>query len=184
MTEGINVGDKLYHLTSDRALESIEREGLIPHSLFSALLYRGSKKYKNEYYYASYFTVCGVKEQFVDWKEYGLFEDLFERMQERSSSGKVVLLSFPIETDDSVFVADHSHLSPKRFKELYGEDLWRMPGLVSLNRGQSIRLNKHGGLYTDSLTKLQDYDGSFELPEVWYPHKVPVEQITLEEVLE
>ena len=68
------------------------------------------------------------------------------------------------------------NFSPKRTKELYGEDFFH--GLIS---GSSSRDNKdlHDamGMYYNSTIKLEDYSGNYNVPEIWIPNRIPLSEI-------
>lgn len=137
---------------------------------------------------APYITTANSRD-FTTWKEYGLFDDLMIQVGRRSS-GAAVLLSFPIEDYERTYVLDHSHLSPKTFLELYGEDLWAQKfGLINLSMAGSRDDQRKRKIfyrqtekYADTAIKLSKYDGSFKVPELWVRQIIPWNKIRLEAV--
>ncbi len=184
------IGSRLYHLTHEDDWNWMQKNietGLRPQSIPNTWLHfeRRTPQLKGKL-----FTVCGVTKDFEDWKEHGLFDYLIEHIgQYDRDYGKILQLSFPIEQEDSVYVVDHSRISPKTFRELYGVDIWYLRGIreafsESQRRTWFEHLSpiwfKHLAEYSNSLVALQEYNGSFALPEVWYPHRVPLEKIKVE----
>jgi len=196
MTKGITIGDRSYHLTNEYSWKWIQRRGLIPMTISWNEKEDFSKEpwnidFDDSYFWNGGYIVCSITKDFSDWKEHDLYESLIAYVKRKDTimKNRVFLLSFPIIQTEGVYVRDHTLLSPKVQKERFGKNLRELafthePGERGFRGKDFENWRSCFNHYVSSTTELDHYDGSFELPEVWYPHKVPVEQITLEEVLE
>jgi hypothetical protein len=131
------------------------------------------------------YTVCAVTKDFAEWKEYGLYKRLIKHVC-RDFKQEIVLLDFPIENKEKIYIREHANLSPKRFFELCGSDLFRFfdgESAETLSKEECRLFNSQLRKYFASTVPLKDYDCSFQLPEIWYPHKVSADDIVVEEVL-
>lgn len=172
----IGVGSRVYHLTAQGKLDYIEASCLAPMTYSSNVMSRklgvGSRRH----------IVCGVTDDFSDWEKYGLLDHLIIHVQTFSS--KISKLSFVLEDVKDCFAAEHSHVSPKRFVEVCGEDLWKKVKnrnlFGSLNKNQEKIWYKQNEKYDKSVVYVSEYKGDYELPEIWYPHAVHFDKITVE----
>ncbi|MBS3056348.1 MAG: hypothetical protein J4473_02840 [Candidatus Aenigmarchaeota archaeon] len=162
---------RLYHLVSKSVLDRIKEVG-----------YLEPRTETNDDFHPGVFIVCGAAPDFNEWKEYGLFETLTRKVK-RGSNG-VVILSFPV-SDENFYFREHAHISPKRFLELYGKDLWSIHMYGSdtaeiIGEEDYRNFQRQRDLYLSSWISGSEYDNSYSVPEVWYPDKVPLEKIKLE----
>ncbi|MBI5066239.1 hypothetical protein HZA97_08445 [Candidatus Woesearchaeota archaeon] len=177
----ISVGSRVYHMTNEDNWERIQRDGFLkPCSVVKPPTY----EYLIEDFYFGTFIVCGVNKNFDEWKEHLLFDYL--KTYITKNRAKLVTLSFPLKNISGIYVREHAHFSPKIFLELCGQDLWSLVfGHDQLLEEDKRELFNSQRLLRDhSVVKLADYSGMYKVPELWYPHPVPVDKITVEGVLE
>ena len=118
--------------------------------------------------------IVGVPEpNHSGWAKYGLLKPLIEY-----STGEV-LLSFPVGDRSGVFVREHKHWSPKECVDLYGVDFFGLHRAKKLTLEQlnDKRLKTQIAKYYNSAVQLRRYDGSYEVPEIWFPHQVSLSMI-------
>lgn len=171
---------KIYHYTTPRGLEKIEKAGFL-FPLTSPLRRGPSNKSINAYvesnpdFFGRKHIVAGVNSpSFQKWKDFDIHDRLVEyiaRMSTYINSSYLYLLSFPVEVVPDAYILDHAHDSPKRFQELYGS-----PNNVTLQRYEYLTQLER---YYRSAVKLSDYSGKYKVPEIWIPHPVRYEDITI-----
>jgi hypothetical protein len=185
LEQRIGVGSKLYHLTSAGNLEYIKTSGLKPRSLTSYDMACALNKDSALPRYSALekYVVCSATEDFSDWKKYGLLDYLIKHVQ--MFSNKISKLSFVLEDIRGCFVAEHAHLSPKRLIEICGEDLWKRRKnqhiFGSLSQSQQVVWISQNDKYDCSAIPMREYKGDYELPELWIPHFIPFDKITVED---
>ncbi|MBT3416652.1 hypothetical protein HON86_02610 [Candidatus Woesearchaeota archaeon] len=165
---------KIYHFTSEQNWNQIQEEW----ALFPSSTYRNISNHLAPHpsigisrIYGSGMKQFNVALQNESaWEEYGLLKTLLNH-----TTGKIKL-ELDMKNKEGILVRDHVHFSPKRTKELYGEDFFH--GLIS---GSSSRDNKdlHDamGMYYNSTIKLEDYSGNYNVPEIWIPNRIPLSEI-------
>lgn len=192
LEQRIGVGSRLYHITATsrwvnnednfwqpltrpaQGLEGSEEDKKLSQRLADHL----SRKY----------LVCGVRKDFQDWKKHGLYDRIIKHIHPFRSNFTtdlpVVTLSFVIENEENIYVREHAHWCPKKFLELIEKDLFEcLKTRIMPSEKECELFDSQLIKYIASTTPLKDYDGSFQLPEIWYPHKIPIDKITVEEVL-
>ncbi len=188
----IDVGSRVYHMTTWYRWVNYIQRGM--RSLPKILLPRTNPKEelgasKNDQdlinqlgtFLDKNYVVCGAVKDFSDWKEHGLYNRLKNHVC-RDFDQSLVVLSFILETGENVYVREHAHWSPKRFTELCGKNLFRFLNSEEVPSDDEIKLfHSQQRLFLASSTPIKDYDGSFQLPEIWVPYAIPLDKITLEE---
>ena len=66
---------------------------------------------------------------------------------------------------------------PKRFKDLYGENLWDIKGLLAMTRDR--RVIKAFSDYLESTVPLEKYDGNYLAPEIWLPQETQINKLAM-----
>ena len=187
-----------YHYTSNENWDKIQESGLLlPKSKPFGSLMRNrnikiSERVSNIIRDNRYLVAVSNPEA-DDWKEYDLRDALLDK-----NHGEV-LLKVPILDTEGSFVRDHAHFSPKRFLELYGEDLVFNPSIQSeinsfymgllgiiglrdfaVNHNLDVedpRIKMGLSRYYESTKKLSDYTGDYKVEEIWLNQKTPLNLI-------
>lgn len=169
----------IYHYTTMVGLERIKEAGFL-HARTSPLRPGHTNSNieefvdKNAEFFDGKYIVAGVNSPGFDaWKNFDIHDRLLEYVARTNywlNSTPLALLSFPIEVVQDAYILDHAHDSPKRSRKLYGIEITssKQPEyLTQLER------------YYRSLVRLSDYNGKYQVPEIWIPHSVRYEDIML-----
>jgi len=106
------------------------------------------------------------------WEKYGLLKYIIAKKG-------TVKLSIPILHKDHAFVRDHALISPLRFKQLVGKDLWKesFEGRLKYGMPDNDVFLKCANEYLESTVLLSEYDGSYKVPELWVRQITPIELV-------
>lgn len=179
--------DTIYHYTSVIDWEGIQRDGELkartnPRGLDITLepSLRDIPKENPDhiFYWKDRHVVGGADfEEFTPWKEAGLHDRL---LRYTSKGLDVVLLSFPVDVVEEAFVKEHYYESPAQREAVFGYPLDEQTPIED----PEVRtmLNELTGKYHRSVVRGTLYDGSYRVPEVWIPHGISLEDITVERV--
>lgn len=187
--------ERAYHFTSGVNWESIQAVGsLQPYSTPEIPLLRlpinpytpdqmqriNLVTFFNSEYWKGKFIAAIPESGFDGWREYGLFDRVITRCRD-GITNKVVQLSFPIDRNNKAYVREHAHYSPKRFIELYGRDLSDYTTLLLDSEDGDIGiLLQQFELCAGSVVRLDEYDGFYEVPELWTPQPIPTDEFQVE----
>lgn len=165
--------DKLVHYTSYDNWMEIKRAGALspltdPNEHWEEV----SERVRNTIQ-ANLSYLVGIPEPMhTGWVEYGLMDYLLKYTTNE------VILCVPILKPEKCFVRDHTPFSPKRLVDQYGEDL-----ATAFHKGNlsfyEPRIAKAFHEYLESTISLQDYDGSYCVPEIWLGQRTPLDKITV-----
>jgi len=163
--------NRIIHYTSNANWKRIQESGLllpksVPNESHLKLSDRVSSMIQDDAY------LVGIPKPLEDgWVKYGLMDYLLEH-----TTGEVVL-NVPILDSQRGFVRDHAHISPRRFMEQYGEDLWKkfFDGEVEFDDPILIEA---GNRYLESSVPLDRYAGDYSVPEIWLPQKTSIDKLT------
>lgn len=174
----IGVGSRVYHMTNESNWKQICRDGFLkPNSVLPKV---------DDTWYDGSFTVFSVRKDFGDFKEYGLLEYLTKHVSGKHLfPERIILLSYLLKNTDGVYVRDYSPHSPKVYVDLCGKDLFKksLDSMANffLKNDEIELINKQMTLGRKSTIPLQQYNGSYKVPEIWIPYAVPVKDISVEE---
>lgn len=170
--------DRIYHYTSNRNWISINQSGmLVPKSnpygrnieLAVEIEVKTSPRVREVITSDSY--LVGIPESSIDaWVECGLMEHLVKH------TSKEMVLAVPILLEEGAFVREYKYASPKYMIESAGRDLFKefLEGEIS---SRAFVHSEFWLNYIESTIRLEEYDGQFEVPEIWLPQRTPVNLI-------
>lgn len=168
-----------FHYTSYENWEKIQRAGFLePRTVFV-----DGRVYENDNYTliettfhkSRFYTVAILEPDHRSWARYGLMDRLIAY-----TTGKV-LVRFPIKPKNGTIVREHKHLSPKECIALYGEDVTQLSEekILLLKQEKHLQHSKQQAKYYMSGISLENYDGSYEVPEIWFPHPVSIDDLVI-----
>ena len=163
--------NELIHYTSNKNWDKIKLEGyLIPFSTPQNLHKNLSSRVRSIVGDNSY--IVGIQTPLGGgWFKYGLIGYLLNHTTSE------VILKVPILKPDNCFVRDHAHYSPKGTKDIYGVDLFKA-SLEDKIDYDDKRLLESITRYYESTVRLKEYDGSYNVPEIWLNQITPVYLLT------
>ena len=157
----------MLHLTSERNWEEIQKSKKIctysrPNPLKIKADLNGMPDQKG--------YVVGIPEDSINaWNASGLMPSLL-----RHTEGEVCL-KMPITRD--AYLREHAHTSPKKLIEKYGENVYQQYFEENIGR-EDPRIEKAFVNYIESTIPFLEYDGTYEVPEIWLPEPVSIDNIT------
>ncbi|MDP3989801.1 MAG: hypothetical protein Q8Q01_01195 [archaeon] len=162
--------NELIHYTSNKKWNQIKRVGyLLPFSSPQNVREDISDRVRRIVGYKKY--VVGIQAPPCDnWIEYGLINYLLNH-----TTGEVKL-RVPILEPNNCFVRDHAHLSPKGTEERYGINLFKLAWEKEISSKDKRLLECIEGYY-ESTVKLEEYDGGYNVPEIWLDQITPINQL-------
>jgi hypothetical protein len=109
---------------------------------------------------------------YTAWKKSGLLENIIGL-----TTGEV-LIQFSIKNQEDSFIRDAKYITAEYMKKDCGRNLW-----LDLAEGRMMpsqfACRKYHRRYIQSTTLLENYDGGFEVPEIWVPHGIPLDEIII-----
>lgn len=172
--------EQIYHYTSESNWEKIKEGGiLMPKSgPFDSIddIIAIPQRVKEIVTFKNY--LVGIPPESLNkWIEYGLMDYVVDHISKKTP--KKVMLKVPIFNKEEAFVREHKFMSPKYFINSYEEDLWKKLWNCEISEEEDFRTKDSLIKYIESTTRLSDYKGQFEVPEVWIPQETPIDKLEL-----
>jgi hypothetical protein len=164
---------ELVHFTSRRNLKKILKSGsLEPRSPFYCE--EDSVYFPDQELSTNKYITSIPKNRLGDWQKHPEIWDCLEK----HTKGEI-RISFPVKDLDGVLVREHHYLTGEYANERYN---LTFPGLGQMPASQS-QIAECMRLYVESSTPVSDAQiDIFRVPEIWVPYKIPVGELTIEEV--
>ncbi len=168
----------IYHWTSLSNWENIKKSKVILPMTFTEISYAD---YSHEIYISERVRKILTHEIYLvgipyapspkSWMESGLLELLWKK------TTRDVILAVSVKGTQDMFIRENTHNCPKWYLEQYDEDLFakNLTGELS-TEDDRFRMGVED--YIDSTMRLEDYEGQYEVPEVWVPVSFPISSVS------
>jgi len=156
---------KIYHYTSKQNFDIISRENIL----------EAKTKLPIDDLTLCNFVTGIPAPNHKGWEEYGLMPYLIEH------AGGNVIFEIPIHKRrrEYTLVREHALYSPKRFLELFSEDLWVKMYSGHVTKEDQEKITTCENEYISSTVPLNRYKGNFKAPEIWLPQDTYITELKL-----